>query len=94
MPQIIVTAGGAEGGERAITLRERINASDFESDRFTTNLIERIAWAVGDAAEAEERGTARELVFEERLEAGTTVRHDRNVPPRDEATSPRELVEA
>jgi hypothetical protein len=58
MPQIIVTAGDNTDVKRAITLRERINASDFESDRFATNLIERIAWAVSDAADAEERGPA------------------------------------
>jgi hypothetical protein len=60
MPQIIVTAGDAADLERTITLRERINAADFESDRFATNLIERIAWAVSDAAEAEQRAPAPE----------------------------------
>jgi hypothetical protein len=55
MPQIIVTAGDNADVKKAITLSERINASDFESDRFATNLIERIAWAVSDAADAEER---------------------------------------
>ncbi len=60
MPQIIITAGDTADVETAITLRERINASDFESDRFATNLIERIAWAVSDAAEAEERPPAPE----------------------------------
>jgi hypothetical protein len=54
MPQIIVTAGHAadESGE-SVTLRERINASDFDSERFAANLVERIGWAVLDATEAE-----------------------------------------
>jgi len=46
MPHIIVTAGNAADDERAsVTLRERINASDFESERFATNLVERLGWA-------------------------------------------------
>jgi hypothetical protein len=54
MPQIIVTAGdAAELTGENVMLRERINASDFESDRFATNLVERLGWAVSDAAEAE-----------------------------------------
>ena len=54
MPQIIVTAGDAANvTEGTVTLRERINASDFESDRFATNLIERLGWAVSDAVELE-----------------------------------------
>jgi hypothetical protein len=50
MPQIIVTAGD---GERSVTLRERVSASDFESDRFAVNLVERLGWAVDDATEVE-----------------------------------------
>jgi hypothetical protein len=54
MPQIIVTAGDATDlTDGKVTLRERINASDFDSDRFATNLVERLGWAVGDAAEVE-----------------------------------------
>jgi hypothetical protein len=59
MPEIIITAAGAttpEREERDVTLRERINAADFESERFAANLIERIEWAVGDAVELERRG--------------------------------------
>jgi hypothetical protein len=79
MPHIIVTAGDAADLEKAITLRERINAADFESDRFTANLIERIAWAVSDAADAEDRGPARELESDE---------------PAAAQARPRQLVEA
>jgi hypothetical protein len=50
MPQIIVTA---HDEETTVTLRERINASDFESERFAANLVERLGWAVLDATEAE-----------------------------------------
>jgi hypothetical protein len=55
MPQIIVTAtaGEAPEDESTVTLRERISASDFESERFAVNLVERLGWAVNDATEAE-----------------------------------------
>ena len=50
MPQIIVTA---DRGEGTVTWRERINASDFESEHFAQQLVERLGWAVGDAHEVE-----------------------------------------
>ncbi len=51
MPQIIVTA---DRGDGTITWRERINASDFESDHFAQQLVQRIGWAVDDAHEVEQ----------------------------------------
>lgn len=62
MPQIIVRADrpdDREGG--SVMLRERINVADFESERFAVNLVERIGWAVSDAADAEDapRGVER-----------------------------------
>ena len=55
MPQIIVTAGhGAHEDEQTVTLRERVNVSDFESERFAANLVERLGWAVNDASDAED----------------------------------------
>jgi hypothetical protein len=54
MPKIIVTADGTTDQENgAVMLRERINVTDFESDHFATLLVERLGWAVGDAAELE-----------------------------------------
>lgn len=59
MPQIIVTAEAAGGVDRAtMTLRERVSAADFESERFLANLIERLGWAVEDATAAEQRELA------------------------------------
>jgi hypothetical protein len=53
MPQIIVMAGGGvENG--GVMLRERVNAADFESERFAANLLERLGWAVEDATAAEQ----------------------------------------
>jgi hypothetical protein len=54
MPQIIVTAGQADVPKQGtVTLRERVNATDFESERFAANLLERLGWAVEDATAAE-----------------------------------------
>jgi hypothetical protein len=54
MPQIIVTADRAAGpNEVPVLLRERVNVSDFESDHFAAQLVERLGWAVSDAAEVE-----------------------------------------
>ncbi len=53
MPQIIVTADRAEGSEDAVMLKERVNASDFETDSFGPRLVERLGWAVNDADQAE-----------------------------------------
>ena len=61
MPQIIVTADRAEGTE---TWRERINASDFESEHFANQLVERLGWAVNDAHEVERDAGRRPLSTE------------------------------
>lgn len=54
MPTIIVQAERADDqADVGVMLRERINLTDFDSERFAANLVERIGWAVGDAAEAE-----------------------------------------
>ncbi len=60
MPQIIVTADHTdERGTGAVMLRERVNVSDFESDHFASQLVERLGWAVSDADEAEQQREAR-----------------------------------
>jgi hypothetical protein len=58
MPEIIVTADREnDRGEGAVMLRERINLSDFESATFAQRLVERLGWAVGDAAAVEQQQT-------------------------------------
>jgi hypothetical protein len=55
MPHIIVTAGEApDSGRSQVLLRERVSCSDFESDHFASQLVERLGWAVGDATQAEQ----------------------------------------
>jgi hypothetical protein len=51
VPQVIVTAADCCGDqlEGAVTLREWVNLADFDSEHFVAQLIERLAWAVGDA---------------------------------------------
>ena len=54
MPQIIVIADRpAEDGEPPIMFRERVSVSDFDSQHFATQFIERLGWAVGDADHAD-----------------------------------------
>jgi hypothetical protein len=56
MPQIIVTTDeNSTRGETPVMLRERINISDFESDHFAAQLVERLGWAVSDAHDVEQR---------------------------------------
>jgi hypothetical protein len=56
MPQIIVAADrGAAFGEGAVTFRERVNVTDFESEHFAAQLVERLGWAVEDADVVERR---------------------------------------
>jgi hypothetical protein len=56
MPRIIVTADRpVEGGQRPVMFTERVSVRDFESDHFQAQLVQRIGWAVGDAAAVEQR---------------------------------------
>jgi hypothetical protein len=60
MPQIIVTADRIDDrDDGAVLLRERVNVSDFESDHFASQLVERLGWAVSDASEVEQDSAQR-----------------------------------
>lgn len=59
MPQIIVTADKlADDTDPPIMFRERVSVSDFESEHFGAQLVERLGWAVGDADEVNRRSRA------------------------------------
>ena len=74
MPEIIVTADrGADFGDGAVTHRERVNVADFESRHFAAQLVERLGWAVEDAAQAEH--SQAELTATHPGQAGS-VRHE------------------
>jgi len=60
VPHIIVVADEKDTrGEGAVMLRERVNVTDFESTHFANQLVERLGWAVTDAAEAERETVKR-----------------------------------
>jgi hypothetical protein len=60
MPHIIVTASGDDHPtEGPVMFRERVTASDFESQHFAAQLVERLGWAVSDAHDAEQPEGAR-----------------------------------
>lgn len=60
MPHIIVVADSEQDrAEGAVMFRERISATDLESQHFGVRLLERLEWAVGDAQEAELAGSIR-----------------------------------
>ena len=72
VPQIIVTADQAHDQDPdGVMLRERVNVEDFESERFARNLIERLGWAVIDAAEVDSVSVTAERRKPE-LERGTS----------------------
>jgi hypothetical protein len=62
MPSIIVVAHReaegqipSEGDRRRFQLKERVSASDIANPYFSSQLIERIAWALADAERTERR---------------------------------------
>ena len=62
MPRIIVTADPTEEHEGAVMLQERIAVEDLRSQHFSTQLVERVGWAVEDAHQLErERARSRAL---------------------------------
>ena len=61
MPQIVVRTSGLESKRGAEVMRERVVASDLESEQFAAQLVERIGWALADADSLEKPpGSGRE----------------------------------
>jgi hypothetical protein len=58
MPRIIVQAESGDIREAPVLLTERVRPSDFESDHFSSQLIERVGWAVLDAEDTERERTS------------------------------------
>lgn len=71
MPQIVVTADGLESRRGREVMRERVAASDLESQLFIEHLVERIEWALSDADSIEAHKSRR------RREASTGVERRR-----------------
>lgn len=55
MARIIVEADPSDNGGSALTLLESISPSQIESEHFSTQLVERLRWAVADAERLESR---------------------------------------
>ena len=61
MPSIIVVANtehriASRDEQLAFQLKERVSASDVNNPHFSSQLIERIGWALADAEKAERAG--------------------------------------
>jgi hypothetical protein len=63
MPSIIVVANtetedriASRDDQPAFQLKERVSASDIDNPHFSSQLIERIGWALADAEKAERAG--------------------------------------
>ena len=65
MPQILVVTESPVD-DSAVVYRERISTADLESAHFSGQLVERVAWAVGDADQFERES----LSSEHRVERG------------------------
>lgn len=84
MPQIlVVTDSPASTGE--VLYRERIASSDLTSEHFSGQLVERVRWAVGDAAQVEHRAE----LFEQATERAFRLT-DREGEPRAERSRPQD----
>ena len=55
MPQILVVTSPPEAAS-SVVYRERVVATDLESDHFAGQLVERVGWAVRDADQLEHEG--------------------------------------
>ena len=62
MPQIIVLTELDEDTGADVVYRERVSLSDFESDHFSTQLAERVGWAVLDADRLEHQGAGLRVI--------------------------------
>lgn len=60
MPRIIVTTDPTQlSDDSPVLLEESVNSVHLSTDHAAAQLIERLAWAVGDAEVAERRGAMR-----------------------------------
>jgi hypothetical protein len=54
MPRVLVTAAAGEPTSPPVLLDEAVSPAHLEDDHSAAQLIERIAWAVSDAADVEQ----------------------------------------
>ena len=53
MPRMLIMTEPAEQAPAEVMLSEHVATGDVASDHFAAQLVERIAWALADAEEAE-----------------------------------------
>jgi hypothetical protein len=53
MPQILVITDPERDSDSAVVYRERVLSRDLESAHYSGQLVERVGWAVRDAAQIE-----------------------------------------
>jgi hypothetical protein len=58
MPQIVIVTDRGDSAEEVV-YRERVDAIHFDSEHSRAQLAERLAWAIGDAAQNERRQQTR-----------------------------------
>lgn len=58
MPQILVVTDPLGESESEVVYRERVVSTDLESAHFSGQLVERVGWAVQDANQLEQQGSA------------------------------------
>lgn len=73
MPRVIVTTNLPPAGEAPVLLDEHLSSVHLSSDHAAAQLIERLAWAIRDAEEAELDRLARPLLREQAT-AGSRAR--------------------
>jgi hypothetical protein len=50
MPQILIITDPEQDRDSSVVYRERVASSDLESPHYSGQLVERVGWAVRDAA--------------------------------------------
>jgi len=82
MPQILVVADPPQENGSTVVYRERITASDLESDHFSGQLVERVGWAVVDADRIEETSREGEIVVGPRATTAHRANRAASAPAR------------
>jgi len=59
VPRMLVMTESADQAPVEVMLNEHLAPSDLASDHFAAQLVERIAWALADAEQAERRPVDR-----------------------------------
>jgi hypothetical protein len=60
MPNIMVVANTADGGDAAVFLAERLMTVQLDDAHFAAQLVERLKWATEDSEHAEREAVVRE----------------------------------